>query len=483
MPMPSGSPTSSTGHCPVSTRPREACRRRSLSAAGRRSSCSRTERSGWPSTSVRRLAVALAVATAVVQAGCGGDDPVLRVGVFAECSGLFAPTAPGALAGASLPLLDRGARKGDSPGEVRNARVAGTRIELVPACTEASRFSRLISETRWLVESRGVDVVVGPLGPPDGPVVRELARRYPAVTFLVGSGPAQEVTLKDPQPNLFRLTPEGAQMVAGLGAYAFDQLGWRRAVVVAEGWSNGWEVTAGFVAEFCSLGGRIVERDFGSLVAPDPGAAAQRHAAAADGVAVLTTATPAVAYVQAYANVVGARLAQRLVLSGPPFYDPTTIAPPDVDTSGVVIGGVVPLDPDDEAMGRFRDALEGAYPELATSVATQDPTFSSYAAVEAIASALEATGGELGDGQSALRDALSRLELDLPYGPVHLDANRQAVTRNTLERVRRRADGRAEAELLRHVEGVEQGFGGRFGADTPSPSWTEPACERAAPPP
>jgi branched-chain amino acid transport system substrate-binding protein len=148
-----------------------------------------------------------------------------------------------------------------------------------------------------------------------------------------------------------------------------------------------------------------------------------------------------------------------------------------------VIGGFVPLDPGDQAMSRFRDALEDAYPELAGSVATQDPTLSSYAAVEAVASALEATGGELGDGQSELRRALSSLELELPYGPVRLDANRQAVTRNSLERLQRGANGRAEARLLSHVDGVEQGFGGLFNADTPAPSWTEPACERGAPPP
>ena len=425
----------------------------------------------------------VAIAVAIAMTGCSRADEPVRVGILTECSGLFAPTAPGALAGAALPLLDRGARKGDSTGEVGNARVAGRRVELIPGCTGATEFSQLIAETRWLVESRGADVVVGPLGTPDGFVVRELARRYPDVTFIAGSGVAQKLTLEDPQPNLFRLTPDGAQIVAGLGAYAFEELGWRRAVVVTEAYTNGWEITAGFVAEFCALGGQIVERDYASLFSSNPTPAAKRHAATSDGVAILTTAIPATGYIAAYATALGAPLMQHLVLSGPPFYDPSTIAPPGVDTSGVVIGGFVPLDPADQAMSRFRGALEDAYPELAASVATQDPTLSSYAAVEAIASALEATNGELGEAQSELRHALSRLELDLPYGPVHLDANRQAVTRNSLEQLRRGANGRAEARLLSHVDTVEQGFGGLFDADTPAPSWNEPACERRAPPP
>ncbi len=398
------------------------------------------------------LMLGLVAAMAVAMSACGRTDTPVRLGILVECGGLFAPTAPGALAGASLPLLERGATKGDRPGELENARVAGRRVELIPACTEVTKFSQLIAETRRLVESRGADIVVGPLGTPDGPVLRELARRYPDVTFLAGPGLAQEVTLKNPQPNLFRLTPDGAQIVAGLGEYAYRDLGWRRAVVVSEGYTNGWEITAGFVAEFCALGGEIVERDYQSLFAPDPSAAAKRHAEAADGVALLMSALSPVAYLQAYGTAVGSDLERRLVVAGPPFYDQGgALAPPGVDTTGVVIGGFIPLDPDDEAMQAFRAALEHAYPELVASVATQDPTFSSYAAVEAVATALEASGGELGDGQAELRRVLSSLELDLPYGPVRFDANRQAVVRTSLERIRRRADGQAEVDLLRHV--------------------------------
>jgi branched-chain amino acid transport system substrate-binding protein len=432
----------------------------------------------------RPAALLAAVVVAITASSCGSADTPLRIGVLVECSGLFAPTAAGALAGASLPLLERGATKGDSPGEVDDARVGGRRVELVPACTQVTKFSQLVSETRWLVEARGADVVVGPLGTPDGPVLRRLARRYPDVTFLAGPGTAQEVTLKESQPNLFRLTPDGAQIVAGLGTYAFDELGWRRAVVVAEGYTNGWEIAAGFVAEFCALGGEIVERDYQSLFAPDPSAFAKRHARGADGVALLTSALSPVAYLQAYGAAVGSGLERRLVVAGPPFYDQGgALAPPGVDLTGVVIGGFIPLDLDDEAMRSFRAALESAYPELAGSVATQDPTFSSYAAVEAVATALETTDGTVGDRHRDLRRALSSLELDLPYGPVALDENRQAIVRTSLERIRRLGDGRAEVESLQHVDGVEQRFGGLFDAETPSPSWTQPACERGAPPP
>lgn len=430
------------------------------------------------------ITIALAVGLAIaVAAGCGRDRDALRLGVLLECDGPFLATAAGARAGASLPLLQRGARRGDAPGEIDGARVAGVPVELVPACTQVAKFSRLIAETRWLVEAQHVDVVVGPLGTPDGVVIRRLAHRYPDVTFLVGSGVAQEVTLKDPQVNLFRFTPDGAQMTAGLGAYAFNRLGWRRAVVVAEGYVNGLEQAAGFVAEFCALGGTVVERDYVSLFAPDPGAAARRHARTADGVALISSALSPVPYLQSYGTALGSQLAQRLVVSGPPFYDRASLAPPGVDLTGVVLGGFFPLDPANRSMNSFRATLEEAYPELPAGAATHDPTFSSYAAVEAIASALEATGGELGEGQQRLRRALEEGQLELPYGTVHLDDNRQAVVSISLEKIRRTSGGGAEVRRIHTVEGVEQRFGGIFTSETASPSWAEPACTKRSPPP
>lgn len=434
----------------------------------------------------RRVVVGLAVLAVVVAAAgasCGGGADPVRVGVLVECDSIFASTRPGALAGAALPLVQRGAQPGAEPGDVEGARVAGRPIEIDPACSQVTRFDRLISGTRWLVEEQGADVVVGPLGTPEGAMMRRVAAKYPDVTFLVGTGGAQETTLREPQRNLFRLTPDGAQSVAGLATYAYDELGWRRAVVVAEGYPGGWELTAGFVAEFCSLGGTVVERDFRSLLSPlDPGPAAERHAETADGVALLATAIAPVPYLARYAAAVGGELGSRLVVSGPPFFDPPTRAPKGIDTSGVVLGGDVPLDPDDESMRAYRDALERSYPTLQPGAAYHDPTYASYTAMEALASALEATGGELGEGQAELRRALGALALDLPQGAVRLDRNRQAIADIALERIVRTASGTAGLERVATVEDVDQSFGGRFDRTTPPPSPVAPACVKGSPP-
>ena len=54
-----------------------------------------------------------------------------------------------------------------------------------------------------------------------------------------------------------------------MSTYAYRELGWRTAVVIADEQFNpfNWSQVAGFIAEFCSLGGTIAKRGgFGTSV-------------------------------------------------------------------------------------------------------------------------------------------------------------------------------------------------------------------------
>jgi hypothetical protein len=115
--------------------------------------------------------------------------------------------------------------------------------------------------------------------------------------------------------------------------------------------------------------------------------------------------------------------------------------------------------------------------------ATFGPTFSAYTAMEAIASALEATGGEVGEGHQELRSALGQLVLDAPQGKVRLDGNRQAIAQISLEKIVDTGSGKGELQTIRVIDGVDESYGGIFTGKTPSPSWATPACKKGKPPP
>ena len=77
---------------------------------------------------------------------------------------------------------------------------------------EIGYLTQLIENVRRLVEVDRVAVVIAPLvGNAEGLVLRELAHRYPRTVFIVGYSGAPETTLRDPAPNFFRFTTDGAQ--------------------------------------------------------------------------------------------------------------------------------------------------------------------------------------------------------------------------------------------------------------------------------
>jgi branched-chain amino acid transport system substrate-binding protein len=430
----------------------------------------------------RAFIVAVVAATfASGAAACGGGEDPVRIGVLTDCSGLLASTRETYLAGAVLPLLERGGER-TADGGVSGAEIAGRPAEVIPACTEVTYIHLLVFAVRRLVEADGVDIVVGPIGAPESVAFREIASRYPDVTFVSGVSVAQEATLRDPQPNFFRFMGDGAQTAAGLGTYAYEDLGWRHATVVAEPFSEGFELSAGFVAEFCALGG-TVERDWEAVVlAPKPAVAAARHAKSSDGVLLAVDFFSPLPYLTPYAAEVGDEVSRRLLLVGSTFFDARNLEPPGAALDGTVLGGFVPLDPRVSSMRTFARSFAKAFPELPPESARQPVVAPINASVEAVVAALEKVDGDLEPGQSAFRKALAATDLDVPFGHIRLDANRQARTSAYLERVVHR-NGVVGTEIVRTIPGVEQSFGEIFTTKTPPPTYGEPTCERRIPPP
>src|SRR3954454_10278586 len=199
---------------------------------------------------------AIAAAVALAAGGCGGSPRPLRVGVVVDCVGINRPLQAAELAGAELPLVQRGARpRGeDAGGAIGRVTIAGRPVELVRGCTELYEFSTLAAEIRRLVEHDHVDVVVAGGSGPDDVALRDVAALYPGVSFLpVAHGP-REVTLRRRAGNVYRVTGDEEQGAAGLGTYAYRTLGWRSAAVVTGPWDAGWAERDGFVAEFCAVG-------------------------------------------------------------------------------------------------------------------------------------------------------------------------------------------------------------------------------------
>jgi branched-chain amino acid transport system substrate-binding protein len=262
-------------------------------------------------TAARLLSVAAAVAAMLV-AGCGGRSDPVRVGLLTNCGTLWEPFSEPMVAASQLALLARGARSASErpSAGVSEAVVAGRPVELIAGCSDGSPADT-VAQARRLVEERGAAVLVGGFTVPEGTALREYARRRPRVTFVIVAN-AQATTLREPAPNVFRFSTDAAQWMAGLGSYAYRELGWRTAAFVGDAGSFGYAQAAGFAAEFCALGGRVLARIFPPAETPDLTPFAARVPAAADGVVVSGLVTAG--FLQSYRPT--GRLARRVLVGG-----------------------------------------------------------------------------------------------------------------------------------------------------------------------
>jgi branched-chain amino acid transport system substrate-binding protein len=395
----------------------------------------------------------IAAVTLIVLAatGCGEREAPVRIGLLTNCATVWEPFWEPTIAAAELPLLARGAhRAGARPSEgIEGGEVGGRPVELVEGCSDGSTAGA-VAVARRLVEDDGVDVLVGSLTPNEGIALRMYAHRRPRVTVVVVSS-AQAATLQDPAPNVFRFGADSAQMMAGLGAHAYRELGWRRAALIGDATPFGYAQAAGFVAEFCALGGRVATRVWPPPETADFSALVRHLPARLDGVVVSGLVT--VASDAGIVEALGARAA------------------------GILSAGPLPADLRTPAFRAYAESARREFPRQA--LMTHSFVVPYHDAMEAVARALDGVDGDLSADQRRFRRALAATAFDAPGGRVTLDDNRQAITTNHLVRLR---PGAAAQRTIATVERVEQSFGGRFPVDGPVASRTSPACVAGTPP-
>src|ERR1700674_4036066 len=207
---------------------------------------------------------------------------VIKIGILSDCLGDFGSFYNDDIGGALAVLAAHygGKASGALPKDgMTGAKIAGKDIQIVGFGCSDSTASKAIEETRRLVEQLGADILIGPLSGDEGIAVANYAKtNQPNKTFINGIAGAQGATLKVQAPNFFRFNPDGAQWSAGLGSYAYNKLNWKTAAVIGDDYAFPYTSLAGFIAEFCAVGGNVTKRvwpplgttDYSSFIAQLP---------------------------------------------------------------------------------------------------------------------------------------------------------------------------------------------------------------------
>jgi branched-chain amino acid transport system substrate-binding protein len=415
--------------------------------------------------------------------GGGGEGEPIKIGHLSNCEGPFAPFYDQTTGGAMLPFIERGAEASGKKGSdgVSGATIAGRPVEFVFACSDSTP-DVAVAEARRLVEEEEVDILVGPLSGSEGIAIANYSKEQPEVTFVNGIAGAQDATLKVRSPNFFRWHSDGAQWTAGLGDYAYNELGWRQVVTMGDDYDFPYTQIAGFTAEFCALGGQVVERLWPPLGEEDYSSYITQIPDDVDGFFLGVGGTGTVAFVKQYGQL-GGNLADKII-GGVFMTDPVIHKELGDRVVGVVTAGMTATDTGRPEYDEYASALAEAYPPL-EGTGSSVFAYGYYTAMQAIIESLEQVDGDLSNDHEAFREAMSELTLNAPLGEIKLDENRQAIMDNFLQKIvgDTNGDGVPEVETIATIEDVDQTFGGFFSPETPTPDREAPACEKKEPPP
>ncbi len=448
------------------------------------------------------LAAVMALCLAVTVAACGDDDDdsgdsggdstssesgggTIKMGILSDCEGAFGAFYEPDIGGALTPLINRGAKavnpKKPSDG-VEGAEVAGKKIEIVGYGCADDTAEKAVEETRRLMEQEGADILVGPLSGDEGIAVANYAKEHPEQTFVNGTSGAQDATLKVQAPNFFRFHTDGAQWSAGLGDYAFNDLGWKTAAIVGDDYSFPYTSLAGFVAEFCSVGGEVTKRVWPPLGEKDYSSFISQIPEDVDGLYVGIGGAGLISFLKQYEQQRG-KIDPKKVMGNVFFDDPLVLKEVGNSLTGAVTAGPTAADSTEPAAKEYVGEVEAAFPEIAPLAASVF-VYNYYNAMEGLLTALENVDGNISGGQKELQSALADVTLDAAYGQIELDDNRNGIADNYVKRIVPDAngDGTPDVQTFRRIPAVDQTFGGAFSPETPAPDRENPTCEAGSEP-
>jgi branched-chain amino acid transport system substrate-binding protein len=150
----------------------------------------------------------------------------------------------------------------------RNNMLAGRPVELHTADT-AGNPAQARTKTQELVERLKVSVLIGPLAAFEALAIDDYIRSSQTPILTVAG--AEDMTQRKANPWLVRPSCTSAQTSHPLGDYAAKDLKLKRVAVLGDDFAFGHECVAGFQRVFEDNGGKVVQKLFTPLNAPDYG--------------------------------------------------------------------------------------------------------------------------------------------------------------------------------------------------------------------
>ncbi len=382
----------------------------------------------------RRLSFSLLACTLVLtlQEAFAQDD-TLRIGFLTVRTGPLAAGGRQMEEGINLLLKER------------NYALAGRKVDIIFADT-AGTPAQAKTRTQELIERNKVHVIIGPLATFEALAIDDyiLQSKVPLITPT--SAAQMDLAQQKKSDYVIHVYGTAAQPMHALGDYAAKKLGYKRMAMIADDFTYGHEGAAGFHRVFEDDGGRIVQKLWPALNAPDYGSFVGQLKSNVDAVYAGFAGINGLRFLRTYKEY-GLKL--------PVFGNPTCVDEGILKNMGDEALGVYSaswysagLDTPDNK--RFVQAVQTEY-----KVTPGFYTAGTYTAGLWLEDALKAIKGRFED-KAAFVKALHDVRLTRgPMGPIRLDEYGKPILNIYIRRVERK-DGQLVNTTLETIPAVSQ---------------------------
>ena len=328
--------------------------------------------------------------------------------------------------------------------EERGYVLAGKKVTLLSVdCASNPTTAR--AKAQELVEKDNVHCYIGPLAAFEALAIQDYIKEKAVPTLSVAA--AEDMTQRQTLPWFVRATSTSAQCAHPLADYCAKTLGYKRMITIASDTAYGQEMCAGFQRVFEDNGGKIIQKLWPTLVAPDY------------STFIAQIDTNADAIFSAFEGSNGFRFTRQFVEYG-------------LQNKLPIVGGMTHLDEavlrnmGDEALGTITSCwysaeldnpINKSFAPAFRKKYSYDPGFyaaATYTNGAVLETAVKSLNGEIGDKEAFMK-ALRNVKADTCRGPVSFDAYGNVVGNVYIRKVTRH-DGRLVNSIIYTYPNVSQ---------------------------
>jgi branched-chain amino acid transport system substrate-binding protein len=360
-----------------------------------------------------------------------GGDPI-RVGLLTVKTGPLASGGIDMERGMQMYLADRGNT------------LAGRKIQLIVADTGGVPATAK-AKTQELVELNKVDVLIGPLAAFEALAIDDYIRARKVPTLSVAA--AEDMTQRKPNPWFVRATSSSAQCSHVMADHCAKTLKYKRMVVIADDIAYGQEMNAGFQRVFEENGGKIVQKLFPPLTAPDYGSFLAQMKTNVDAIFLGFAGSNGFRFIRQF-NEYGLKGKVQIV-GGMTAIDESVLRNMGDEALGIQTACWYSAELANPINAKFAPAFRKAY--------SYDPGFyaaATYSNGSVLEAALNAVKGNIAN-KDAVMAALRKTNVQTARGPVNFDEYGNVVGDVYIRQVQRK-DGRLVNAVVKTYPNVSQ---------------------------